>query len=121
LAEPESADADVLRARLDAAHAAAERLVREAEEAARVATRDVPERGWASPEPEGERERSPELQALATLIELARGALPPELVRQLAVALRELLLALRALIDYSLERLERPASGTPEVEDIPID
>jgi hypothetical protein len=121
LAEPESADADELRARLDAAHAAAERLVREAEEAARAATRDVPERGWASPEPEGEGKRPPELQALVAVIELARGALPPELVRQLAVALRELLLAVRALIDYSLERLERRAAEAPEVEDIPID
>ncbi len=35
--------------------------------------------------------------------------------------LRELLLALRALIDYSLERLERPADEAPQVEDIPID
>jgi hypothetical protein len=121
LAEPESADADALRARLDAAHAAAERLVREAEEAAREATRDVPPRGWASPGSEGERRPAPELQSLAGLIELARGAIPPELVRQLADALRELLLALRALIDYSLERLERPADEAPQVEDIPID
>ena len=118
MAEPDGADA--LRARLDAAHAAAGRLVEEAERVAREAARDVPPRGWASPGGE-DRPAYPELQALAGLLELARGALPPELVRQLAEALRELLLALRALIDHALAYLDRPAPEAPEVQDIPID
>ncbi len=47
--------------------------------------------------------------------------MPPELAQQLADALRELLPALRALIDWYLERLDRPAARAAEVEDIPID
>jgi hypothetical protein len=45
---------------------------------------------------------------------------PPELQRRLAVALRELLLALRALIDWYLERAERRGAAPSEVQDIPI-
>ncbi len=45
---------------------------------------------------------------------------PRELSDQLTALLRELLLTLRALIDWYLERLDRgPAEA--EVEDIPID
>ena len=48
----------------------------------------------------------PDLSALAGLLELARGSLPPDLQRQLQQALRELLIALRAVLDYSIDRLE---------------
>jgi hypothetical protein len=101
---------------------AAERLVREAhakaEEAARAAAQDVPENGWTS----GERPASgfPDLNALLALVDAGRNTLPPELARQLADALRELLIAIRAVLDYSIERLERPPRSEPEVEDIPI-
>ena len=43
-----------------------------------------------------------------------------ELDRQLTSIIREFLLTLRSLIDWYLERLDRPARG-PEVEEIPID
>ena len=39
-------------------------------------------------------------------MELARSSLPPDLQRQLQQALRELLIALRAVLDYSIDRLE---------------
>jgi hypothetical protein len=104
------------------AYEAAERLVREAhakaEEAARAAAQDVPENGWSSG-----RARSstfPDLAVLLALLDSARGAIPPELARQLADALRDLLLAIRAVLDYSIERLERPPRTEPDVEDIPI-
>ena len=77
------------------AYEAAERLVREAhakaEEAARAAAQGVPPNGWSS----GERPARgfPDLNALLALVDAARGALPPELARQLADALRELLIA----------------------------
>ncbi|MDX6668155.1 MAG: hypothetical protein QOK04_1535, partial [Solirubrobacteraceae bacterium] len=46
--------------------------------------------------------------------------LPHELEEQFSQLLREVLMTLRALIDWYLERLERrPAE--PRVEDIPID
>jgi hypothetical protein len=101
----------------------AERLVREATERAEaIAAESAPPRGWEVPA--GDRPAAspfPDVAALAGLLEVARGAIPPELARQLAQALRELLLAIRALLDYSIERLE-PAERPPvQVEDIPIE
>jgi hypothetical protein len=95
------------------AYEAAERLVREAAERA-----GVPPDGWDSPRPSSS--PFPDLSRLLGLVESARGALPPELSRPLADALRDLLVALRAVLDYSIERLERPPREEPQVEDIPI-
>ena len=47
--------------------------------------------------------------------------MPPDVARQLANAARELLLALRALIDWWIARLEHEPEGPVEVQDIPID
>jgi hypothetical protein len=106
----------------------AERLVREAQERAEAIAReqprgDAPPRGWDVPhgQKEGGGSPFPDLAALAGLLEVARGAVPPELARQLADALRELLLALRAVIDFYLERLDRPERPPVQVEDIPIE
>jgi hypothetical protein len=96
----------------------AERLVREAQEAAeRAARATAPPRGWASPPGHA----FPDLTALASLVETLRGTLPPELARQLADAMRELLVAVRAILDYSIARLERPRAEPVQVEDIPVD
>jgi hypothetical protein len=114
-----------VRAHLDDAHAAADRLVREAqrqaEEQAGPARREVPPRGWDTRDDEPP--AAPDLQALLALIDAVRDAVPAELTRQLAEALRELLLALRALLDWYIERLGEPArrGDGPEVEDIPLD
>lgn len=106
-----------MRASLDDAHAEAERLVQEAEARAR----EVPPRGWAPPEEDARRgPRVSELQALVGLLDLARQTLPPELTRQFLDALRQLLLAVRALVDFWLERLDGQRETPPEVEDIPI-
>jgi hypothetical protein len=104
----------------------AERLVREAQERAeaitREAARDVPPRGWAVPGAERTAAGAfGDLAAVAGLVEALRGAIPPELARQLADALRQLLLALRALIDFYLERLEAPERAPVQVEDIPVE
>jgi hypothetical protein len=102
---------------------AAERLVREAharaEEAARGAAGSIPPNGWSTGA-ETPANAFPDLGLLLKLLDSARGALPPELARQLADALRELLVALRAVIDYSLSRLEPGTPDEPRVEDIPI-
>ena len=125
---PEPSEQDALRAvrdHLDEAHAAADRLVREAqrqaEEASGTPREAVPPRGWAAPG--GEPSAAPDLQALFALLSAVRDAVPPELSRQLAEALRQLLLALRALLDWYIERLGEPAPrrGDVEVEDIPLD
>jgi hypothetical protein len=112
--------ADV-RSQVDAAYTAADRLVREAEAAARERAGEVPERGWENPRAEHERSAFAELQALAGLLETLRGSVPPELARQLGVAVRELLLALRALMDWWIERLDRAPDAPVEVQDIPIE
>jgi hypothetical protein len=108
MAEPDALTR--VREQVEAAHAAAEKLAQE------VANR-VPPRGWDVPRGDG----APETQALAGLLDLARNALPPELAKQLLEALRQLLLAIRALIDWYLERLDRSREREVEVEDIPIE
>jgi hypothetical protein len=61
-----------------------------------------------------------DFRPLLLLLEAMRRGLPRELEEQFAALIREVLLTLRALIDWYLERLERrPAE--PRVEDIPID
>ena len=54
------------------------------------------------------------------LAEALRRGLPRELQEQFNSLLREVLLTMRALIDWYLERLER-GERKPEVEDIRID
>jgi hypothetical protein len=123
-----------LREHIDAAHAAADRLVREAQARAQASDRahrerlaGVPESGWEV----GAEHRPPppgpsELQLVMRLLEAAREAVPAELTAQLAEALRELLLAVRAVIDWYLERLEHAGAGgaapgaDERVENIPI-
>jgi hypothetical protein len=102
------------------AYEAAERLVREAhakaEEAARAAAADAPPNGWAS----AAGQAAPDFSALLALVDAAKGTLPPELLRQLADALRELLIALRAVLDYGIDKLEASPAQPRDVEDIPI-
>jgi hypothetical protein len=126
LPEPSENDAlRAVRAHLDEAHAAADRLVREAQREAEEATgtprEPVPPRGWETPP--AEPSAGPDLQALLGLLDAVRDAVPAELSRQLAEALRRLLLALRALLDWYIERLGEPAPGRTgvEVQDIPLD
>ena len=101
-----------MRSQVDAAYAAADRLVREAEAAARERAADVPAAGFEGERTQDERSAFADIQALAGA---ARGrcatSLPPELAHQLAAAARELLLALRALIDWWIARLERERRG----------
>jgi hypothetical protein len=126
-------EGDELRGHIDAAHQAADRLVREAQaraEQADAAFReqlgDVPARGWDVPH---ESKPGSELQLVVNLLGALREAIPAELSQQLAEAVRELLLAVRALIDWYLERLERlpgrsntsrPPGDDDRVEEIPI-
>ena len=110
-----------MRTQVDAAYAAADRLVREAEAAARQRAGDPPPSGYEGERSAGERSAFGDLQALAGLIDVARSSVPPEVARQLAEAARELLIALRALIDWWIARLERVPEQPVEVQDIPIE
>ena len=84
-----------------------------------------PPSGWHRPEADDRPDRdrwldSDELELLLTVLAGVRDRIPPELRRRLADAVRELLMALRALIDWYLERTDRPAQTNANVEDIPI-
>jgi len=108
--EPERDPLDELRDRVRATQEAAERVMRQ----------EVPPRGWAVPSREGD-EATSEIQSLIELLRSLRELLPPELREQVTELVRQLLLVLRALIDFLVDRLERgPRGGEPEVEDIPI-
>jgi hypothetical protein len=80
----------------------------------------VPPRGWEIPR---EHEAAPggaDADALAQLLEQLLVVVPTELRARLTEAVRQLLEALRALIDWCVSRLERRTGGEVEVRDIPI-
>jgi hypothetical protein len=84
-----------------------------------------PPSGWRQPplEDRSSRERwldSGELELLMSVLAAVRDRIPADLRQRLADAVRELLMAFRALLDWYLERTDRPAHGSPDVEDIPI-
>ena len=58
--------------------------------------------------------------ALFVLLDGMRRIAPRELQDQLTNLIREFLLTLRSLIDWYLERLDRPPRE-PDIEDIPIE
>ena len=64
--------------------------------------------------------RVPDLTALIQLVDGLRRAFPPQLREHFAALQRELLLTVRSLIDWYLERLDAPKREA-RVEDIPID
>jgi hypothetical protein len=74
---------------------------------------------YGPPPPPPPRSR-PDFSGFFLLLEGLRRAAPAELQESLRAFIREGLLTLRALIDWYLERLDRPPRK-PKVEDIPID
>ncbi len=75
-----------------------------------------PAGGWEIP-----REQAAEAaDVLTQLSELVQEFVPEDLQRRIAEAIRELLIALRGLLDWLVERLERRPDGPVEVRDIPI-
>jgi hypothetical protein len=95
----------VLEARLEQAGTAAEGLINDALASGQL-------RDLIPAELQARLVVPPELQGHLTL--------PPELQQRLVDALRELLVALRALIDWGVEQLEERRSEPVEVTDIPI-
>jgi hypothetical protein len=123
-----------LEERLDQASETAQRLMADAAAAAagrrqwadgeRAGPEPIrpPAAGWQAPESErAGRPSGPELEALIGAIRSLRELVPPEVIHRLAEAVKEVLLALRALIDWYVERLQRRRAEPPPVEDIPID
>lgn len=106
-----------LEERLNRASDAAERMIAEA---AAAAASQPPPAGWQTPDADADGAATGDLDLLMQVVHALRDLIPPELQRRLAEAMRELLLALRALIDWYLERNERRRSAPSEVQDIPI-
>ncbi len=108
-----------LEERLERVSQAAERLLADAAE--RVGRRP-PAAGWQQPsDGDGAAARGGgELELLLGMLGSLRDLVPAELHQRLADAVRELLLALRALIDWYLERGERRRAAPSRVQDIPI-
>ncbi len=111
---PEALDA--LRERLRATQEAAQRL---ADEATGSASSGVPRAGWDVPGRADD--ANAELEALVRMLALLRDVVPPELRAQLAELVRQLLVFVRAVLDWWIERMEPgPRGDEPRVEDIPI-
>jgi hypothetical protein len=111
-----------LEERLERASEAAERLL---SGASQRATRESPPAGWQQPASEDDEPRrdpgaGADIDLLLGLLHSLGELIPSELQRRLADALREVLLALRALIDWYLERSELRRAEPVEVQDIPI-
>jgi hypothetical protein len=115
-----------LRDRMRATQEAAERLAGDAARAAQArAEGTIPPAGWATPQ-----ERATmrdELEEIAGLLRALRDLVPPELQAQLTEVLLQVLLLLRALLDWWVDRLQDGAPGTrpsravaPEGQEIPI-
>jgi type VI protein secretion system component VasK len=127
---PDTDPLDRLRDQLDRTHDAARKLADEASAAARSRAGarpagqeggGVPPGGWAAPRAGEEETAEPsELAQLLASLEALRAAIPPELAERLVSVVREFLLALRALVDYALGRLETRRKAEATVEDIPI-
>jgi len=109
---PEALDA--LRERLRATQEAAQRLAEEA-----AAGAGVPPAGWDVP---GRAEDADaELEALVRIVGMLREVVPPELRAQLAELIHQLLVFVRAVLDWWIERTDPgPRGDEPPVEDIPI-
>jgi hypothetical protein len=78
-----------------------------------------PPQGWASGEPDTPPAPG-DLELLITVLEAIGELVPPDLRRRLGEAVREVLLAVRALIDWYLERNEARSGEPPAVQDIPV-
>jgi hypothetical protein len=110
-ATPEALQA--LRERLQATQEAAQKLAEDA------ASGKPPTAGWDVPRSAGR--ANDELDALVGLMGALRDILPPELRAQLAELVRQLLVFVRAVLDWWIGRLESPPPGDDDrVQDIPI-
>jgi hypothetical protein len=77
----------------------------------------VPPRGWEEPRAD---QPQRDAESLAQLAEQLLTLVPEDLRVRLTEALRQLLDAIRALIDWCVAQLEHRGSAPPEVHDIPI-
>lgn len=108
-----------LRERLEATREAAEQLAGEAADAIGAGhDGEDPGPGWRTAE---EREAlRDDVASLAATLGTLSELIPEELRAQLGEVLRQVLLLLRALIDWLVERLPQTRGAEPVVQDIPV-
>ena len=117
---PSQPDLQALRERLEATQRAAQKLAEDAQRA-RFSDANPPPNGWDVPR--SAEQAGDELDAFVTLLTTMRDVLPPELRAQLAELVRQLLVFVRAMLDWWIGRLEHgdaPPASPRGVEDIPI-
>ena len=115
---------DALREQLERTQEAARELAREAAEAAASSRTRPPAAGYQTAGGGGAEAAGAavggEIAALFALVDAVREVVPPDLLERVVAVARELLLAIRALVDYVVGRLESREPPATEVEDIPI-
>jgi hypothetical protein len=88
------------------------------------ATQEAAERLASEQHAPGDEDTAREAQALVALLQTLRDMVPPELWQQIRELIRQLLLLIRAIIDWWVDRIEShppgPRGGAPPVEDIEI-
>jgi hypothetical protein len=88
------------------------------------ATQEAAERLAGTPRGDGDEQTAREAQALVSLLQTLRDMVPEELWQQIRDLIRQLLLLIRAIIDWWVDRIEShppgPRGAAPEVEDIEI-
>jgi uncharacterized membrane protein YccC len=88
------------------------------------ATQEAAEKLAGEPRGAGDEETAREAQALVALLQTLRDMVPPELWQQIRELIRQLLLLIRAISDWWVERIEPgpdgPRGAAPPVEDIEI-
>jgi uncharacterized membrane protein YccC len=88
------------------------------------ATQEAAEKLAGEPRAAGDEETAREAQALVALLQTLRDVVPPELWQQIRELTRQLLLLIRAIIDWWVDRIEPgppgPHGAAPAVEDIEI-
>jgi uncharacterized membrane protein YccC len=88
------------------------------------ATQEAAEKLAGEPRAAGDEETAREAQALVALLQTLRDVVPPELWQQIRELTRQLLLLIRAIIDWWVDRIEpgpsRPRGAAAPVEDIEI-
>jgi hypothetical protein len=102
---------DDLRARIEAAQAAAERLAAETAAIGEESEDGVPRAASVA---------GAEVHALAAAAHAVKALLPADLWEQLCDLVRGLLLLVRALIDRWIQALGPPPAAAPIARDIPI-
>lgn len=108
-----------LRERLEATREEAARLAGDAAAAAGAEERgEEPPRGWRTAE---ERQAlRDDLQALLATVGQIADLIPADVREHLVEVLRQILLLLRAVIDWLVERLAPAPGAGPLVRDIPV-